>query len=254
MSSTLPNYSRWAESIHALRIAEHAVITSIQFLLYPGERHSYYYDDEIKGRWEAWQNVEEQHTRHHNIGWVRKEFPEPPHYGADFWPCRRLWALIVEQKVTSHPYQTESIRAAVEKILSMGKYGEHSASCSCKVPNNPWMNPDILEILKPLDVLHNPLCECAGRFKCQQIQDRLNRPVPSVAQLQMGLVESAQTPQPPPPIDLSCTPPPPFSTYEWPLNHMTGIEEGGCCSPMLITSPVATPINLNEEINYEDVD
>jgi len=146
-----------------------ACIRSFLHLVRPAEgfpRHSVH---EIKQAWSNWKDAEEVFWR--MTAWdepLNHVFPTPPPDDAEHKPCRQMWGLLIQEQVERQSFQALLIKNAVAAILASDACLTHPATCSCKVPMNPWTSYDCVMALEPLGLQHSPRCECGGYRICKQ--------------------------------------------------------------------------------------
>lgn len=126
---------------------------------------------EIIEAWDTWA-LERKHfiQSYYSIVTPLQLCHSPPPDGAEFVPCREMWIHILRKGLEENKehFHVNGIKDTVEKILASEACKSHPASCPCKVPNNPFTWWEVLDVLEPLGVKHNPLCNCTPPSGCKQ--------------------------------------------------------------------------------------
>jgi hypothetical protein len=152
--------------------AANACVRSYLHLIRPAEGFPHHSDAVIKQTWADWKDAEETFWRMTGSSCPPNHvFPVPPPDDAEHSPCRQMWGLLIQHQVEHQSFQVSHVKDAVAAIISSEACPTHPATCSCKVPNNPWTSSDCLKILEPLNVKHNLTCQCAGYKSCRQVND-----------------------------------------------------------------------------------
>lgn len=161
---------RWNMYKSRMESAGSAVIRATQFLVRPTEGFPRYWIAEIQRVWQIWRDEEEcfwRMTKAEDTPPTRT-FPKMPADDAEDC-CFRMWGLLIQVQVDGTHGSTEYLRQTVEQIAANEKCQSHPATCSCHVPDHPWIYKEDVDALAPIRPLHNPKCRCgAGWNRCEQ--------------------------------------------------------------------------------------
>jgi len=148
--------------------AANALSRAYQHLIKPTEGFPYHSNQNIAFTWREWVDAEEvlwHMTRHGDP--PARVFPPPPPEGPEYKACRQMWGCLLQEQVEGQSDSTAvRIKDAVKGIVLAMK--THDATCSCKVPRNPWTWASCVDALEPLNIKHNAACTCAGGGRCLQ--------------------------------------------------------------------------------------
>jgi hypothetical protein len=146
--------SRYEAYKNRMDSAAATIIRTVLHIIRPIDGFRFYSTDEIKKAWDAWYEEEQMfYNMTQGTPAPLRSFPEPPPSDVEYWPCRRMWSLLIQQQVEGEFNQAPSIKAVVEEILESEMCANHPASCSCKLLKNPWTSTECLDALKPLNAL-----------------------------------------------------------------------------------------------------
>jgi hypothetical protein len=107
-------------------------------------------------------------------------FPKPPLADAPR-SCWRMWGLLIQQQVERID-QSDLISNCVTEILASPRC---EGECPCKVSTNPWVGYNEVAALGPLNVTHNPRCQCLGYQRCAKKEEADSRAIAAIkAQLE----------------------------------------------------------------------
>jgi hypothetical protein len=126
---------------------------------------------EIIEAWDTWALARKQFIQsYYSIIEPLQLCHSPPPDGAEYAPCREMWIHLLRKGLEENKehFHVNGIKDTVEKILASEACKSHPPSCPCKLPNNPFTWWEVLEVLEPLCVKHNPLCNCAPPSGCKQ--------------------------------------------------------------------------------------
>ena len=148
--------------------------------------------DAIERAWTLWNDECEIFTQTCHHGPVKnRTFPKPPPEGDEYAPCRQMWACMIHQQTQEtteeHTSQVIFIREAVEKIKGSYACLSHPPTCPCKVPNNPWTDPEsvadpeCVAALEPLSLVPKAKCQGGGPEICSAEDDARNRVIRMMA-------------------------------------------------------------------------
>ena len=169
MSSSQDYIDRFNKYKSMADAAASACIRTFLHLVRPTEGFPYYSNQEIQRTWVDWRDAEE--VLNHMTGAGQpptRVFPTPPPDDAEHAPCRRMWGCLVQAQVEDQSFQAPLIKGAVTVVMESEACKSHPASCACKVPNNPWTWHECVAVLEPLNLKHNPKCQCGGYQVCKQ--------------------------------------------------------------------------------------
>ena len=126
---------------------------------------------EIIAAWDTWALARKQFNQgYYGIYAPLEPCPAPPPDGAEYAPCREMWVHTLRKGLEENKehFHVEGIKQTVDKIILSEACNTHPATCPCKVPNNPFTWWEVLEILDPLGVVHNPHCCCEPPSGCKK--------------------------------------------------------------------------------------
>lgn len=134
------------------------VYQTYKYLVYPEVKNFYHYHPEkIREAWFDWDNarVEYLKARYPENPEMCQDliYPHPPPDGAQYNPCRRMWAMVLQAHV-EQVTDPDRLGQVVDEILASKACESHPPECQCKVPHNPWVSP---KFTKHLDRLNIPM-------------------------------------------------------------------------------------------------
>ena len=150
---------------------EASLTYSLTHLIRPGTGFPYYNNYQILQLWNDWTEARAEFWRLTGRGIAnRPSCPEPPAEDAEHKPCRELWGHVLQEIVVSgtSSLYIDSMKKTVTDILASEDCKTHPATCSCKVPINPWTWVKAVEAVEPLCITHNRACNCAGFGSCKK--------------------------------------------------------------------------------------
>jgi hypothetical protein len=149
-------------------------------------------DNMIIAAWDTWALARKHFNQeYYSISVPLEPCPAPPPDGAEYAPCREMWVHSLRKRLEENKehFHLEGIKETVEKILASEACKSHPATCPCKVPNNPFTWWEVLDVLDPLGVTHNPLCKCDPPSGCKR-RAKVNAMVGGGASIASGIATS----------------------------------------------------------------
>lgn len=167
-SASQANIDRWNMYKSRVDSAGSAVIRATQFLVRPTEGFPACDLRGIGSIWRTWRDEEECYWRMTTQDTPpQRVFPAMPPVDAEEC-CYRMWGLLIQVQVDGTHGSTEFLRQTVLQIAANEKCKSHPATCSCHVPDHPWVYKEDVDALEPIHPYHNPKCRCAGWNRCAQ--------------------------------------------------------------------------------------
>ena len=167
-SASQANIERWNMYKSRVESAGSAVIRATQYLVRPTEGFPAGNPQDIQYLWRTWRDEEECYWRMTTQDTPPKRvFPAMPASDAEEC-CYRMWGLLIQVQVDGTHGSTEFLRQTVLDIAANEKCKSHPATCSCHVPDHPWVYKEDVDALEPIKPHHNPKCGCAGWNRCAQ--------------------------------------------------------------------------------------
>jgi hypothetical protein len=162
-------FDRWNMYKSRVDSAGSAVIRATQFLVRPKERFPTYRQEEIESLWEIWRGEEEcfYHITRPYEPMSKRSFPKRPEMGAEQC-CYGMWGLLIQVQIDGTHGSTEYLRQIAKEIGANEKCKAHPATCSCHVPENPWIYKEDVDAMEGIETSHNPKCHCGGYHRCAQ--------------------------------------------------------------------------------------
>jgi len=166
--STRENIDRFNMYKGRMENARAGVIRATQFLVRPTESFPPYNLHEIESLWRLWRDEEECFWRMTTQDKPPvRSFPKMPTVGAEDC-CFRMWGLLTQVQVDGTHGSTHYLRETVLQIAANEACKSHPATCSCHVPDHPWIDKEDVDALEPIKAQHRLDCRCAGWNRCAQ--------------------------------------------------------------------------------------
>jgi hypothetical protein len=152
---------RWNKFKTQADTAGRAVIRATQFLVRP-DLFLAYSIHEIKPLWDMWAEQNEIfHRMTLSETFTEPVFPKMPAVDAEEC-CFKMWGLLIQVQIDGTHGSTDILYETVREIAKNDKCKSHPATCSCHVPDHPWVYPEDIAALAPIDPPHCLGCKCGG--------------------------------------------------------------------------------------------
>jgi hypothetical protein len=152
--------ARWNKYKNQVDTAGTRVIRATQFLVRPGLFPAYSVH-EIKPLWDMWAEQKEIFCRMTFAEFKEPVFPKMPAVDAEEC-CFKMWGLLIQVQIDGTHGSTDILYETVRQIAKNDKCKSHPATCSCHVPDHPWVYPEDIAALAPIDPPHCLGCKCGG--------------------------------------------------------------------------------------------
>ena len=157
------NVARWNMYKSRVDAAGSAVIRATQFLVRPTERFPACDLYSIDSLWRTWRDEEEcfwRMTSPHDTA-PSRSFPKMPAVDGQEC-CYRMWGLLIQVQIDGTHGSTRFLAETVQQIAANEKCKSHPETCSCHVPNHPWVDREDMEALAPINPKHRLDRRCGG--------------------------------------------------------------------------------------------
>jgi hypothetical protein len=154
--------ARWNKYKSQAEAAGTRVIRATQFLVHPLDGFTAYSVHEIKPLWDMWAEQNEIfHRMTLSDTFTEPVFPKMPAIDAEEC-CFKMWGLLIQVQIDGTHGSTDFLYETVREIAKNEKCKSHPATCSCHVPDHPWVYPEDIAALAPINPLHHSDCKCGG--------------------------------------------------------------------------------------------